>query len=933
MKNEIKTFLGNVCNPDFNNETIEIRYKSKNREMESFFSNDLEEINKQVDRLKPHHNIYFGVAPRKKNTSSGIKENCSSISSLWIDIDYGQDGHKKSSIFDSKDAVLEHIKKLPFAPSIIVDSGNGFHLYFFLSEKLMLDNETKLLVEKINKILGLIYGGDSVHNVDRIMRVPSSLNHKTDFPKECKILEYHPERKYQVNQIIEEQLLKINWDRISKLKISSVPIYNLLFGKNLDELKKQSRSEIDQAIITLLISNGFSSDIIKLLFQSFPTSGKYLDHSSPEAYLESSIKSAEDFVSNNITAIELIKNTSFLYTEANNSEEIGYLDLDGHFLNNFLVRIDRIIKLKRDSEVVSKLNGSLLFKDKEVSFENVPADILAESRKFKSFIFNHEPTKSQFYDDINLTIDAVRSFNSNVPVLEEIEFGYNVELTEYRTDSMSITKDGISTAFFPIKYSEKLGDNKLLFLNISEEEVSKLKKFIISKFFTWDSVEVIFSSLAFAFLPIIHPFIKSVEPTKPYLFFIGASGNGKSIVSQFIQRFYGIFASLVSSSSTGTAIGIIGVAFKDALYVVDDIKLENFRNDNEIKNFMAVLQNYADGTSRQRANVDLKIRDAMPIKGILALNGEDIVFPEASTIARGIYINVNSKPYMPEEAAALKELSNEICGLTPHYIRYILSTKNKKDIINLFKENRTWFERKVKSDPSISFDNLSRIINNFSMLKTSWNLLVDFLCETPEQISEYNNQFEASITKVLFDAIDLVNTSKNDIKFEKTLWELVEQGRLHFEKLDPKNIEKYYQEGKSTKVGWYSLINNKIKIGIHLKNALREIKRYEPTISITEESLKMKLFKDSKIAKSEREKVSFGKQKREGFEWIGEFPGHLFGLEDKPDALSKAEEILSESAYIYNENSMSSDYFLSEIPSHQKVSEDKSGQEDENIIF
>ncbi len=933
MQTELQTFLGDICNPDLNNETIEIRYKSKNGKMESFFSNNLEVINKKVEELKTHDDLYFGIAPRKNN-DSGKKENCSSISSLWVDIDCGQDGHKKSPLFDSKEDALNHIKRLTIKPSLIVDSGNGLHLYFFLNQKLGLNKETIPLVEKINKILGFMFGGDSVHNVDRIMRIPGTQNHKTDIPKECKVLEYNSDLTYEPSNLMGDSLLKIDYDHLTKLKTSGIPLYNLLFGKNLNELKKPSRSEADQTIISALISNGFTSDIIKLLFQSFPTTGKYFDHPSPEDYLESSIKSAKEFISvdNSMTSITDVRLP--FYTEVNNSEEIGYLDPFGHLIANFLVHIKRIIKFKRDGEVISKLSGSLLFKDKEVSFENVPADILAEPKKFKSFIINHEPTSSEFYNGITPVIDAVRSFNSEVPVIEEVEFGFNEDLTEYRTDTMSITKAGINSTFYPIKYSEKLGDNKLMFNNITVEELSRIKEAVISRFFSWDSAEVIFNSLAFAFLSIIHPFIKSVETTKPYLFLIGASGNGKSIVSRFIQKFYGTFLYLVSSSSTGTAIGIIGVAFKDALYVVDDIKMENFRNDHEMKNFMAVLQNYADGTSRQRANTDLKIKDAMPIKGILALNGEDIVFPEASTIARGIYIPVIAKPYMPEKAAELNELSNEICGLTPYYIKHILSNKSRKEIIDLFKENRTWFERKVKNDPTISFDNLSRIINNFSMLKTSWNLLIDFLCETPEQRSIYNSQYETSITDVLFRTIDRVNSSKNDIKFEKALWELTDQGRLYFEKLDPKNIDNSYTESKGIKVGWYAMINNKIKIGIHLKNALREIKRHEPTVSITEESLRIKLFKDSKIAKSEREKVSFGKQKREGFEWIGEFPRHLFGLEDKPDTLSKAQEILLESYNMDNDNSSKfRDEFLSEIPGDKFISENTTSQNFEDVQF
>lgn len=934
MINNRIDFLKTVCNPDLENETIEIRFLDKDGRMESFFSDNLTIINDKIEEQKQNKNVFFGIAPRKNN-NSGKKEDCTSISALWVDVDCGQDGHKKSSRFITKQKSLEHIEQIPIKPSIILDSGHGLHLYYLLDQKISLNESNINLMEDLNKKLTYIFGGDtSCYNIAQILRVPDTLNIKTDPALPTRLRLYNPEIKNSISDLLKNPLIRIDWQKLSKLKIKNISVLDLLFGINIESLEKESNSEADQSIITALLSNGFFEEEIKLLFKHYPVSGKYHTHSSPDQYISKSIENAKKYITENPLAIlsGSVNINPEYFEDVDTPDQFGYVDDNGNLLSNFTIKLDEIVQRTRDGVVSSVLNGKILLKDEVKHFKNIESDIFVENKKFKSFIIDYQPTKSEFYGNICEIINAVRYCNKNIIPTSEIEFGYNETLTEYRTENLIINSKGIFEAKHFIRHSDELNFIKLHFDKVNDQQLEIIKKQIVENLFKWDTAEVVFNSLAFAFLPIIYPFLKSIHGAKPYLYLKGITGSGKSLMSILVQRFFGSFEKLVSCTSTSTAINIVGAGFKDTLYVVDDLKFENFRNDNELKNFMALIQNYSDGTERHKGTRDSKLKDSAPIKAILLLNGEDLIIRESSTIARGIIINVNTKQYDIEKKDNLEDISKEFSGLTPHYINYILSNKSKEDIINLFKLNRKYFEEKARYSQQGSWDNLPRIISNFAMVKTSWDLLINFLCNDRDQIIRYNSEYDKAMTDLFDQTLNRVDDSKNNMKFELALWSLIEAEKIYLEKIDTTGNNSW-QNYKGTKIGYFFISGKQAKICINLKNALREIKRFEPEISITEETLKNKLIKDNKIKENPSKKVSFGKIKKEGIEWIGDYPRNLFGLPENNDALTTAQEILSESYSDENINHLTTFDFLADLP-ESDLSELKSKtKDDENVQF
>lgn len=114
----------------------------------------------RVLKLAPY-NVYAGILLRR--TKSGTATDCESpVRTVWADLD-----KKSGATFKSVLAAL-----LP-DPTMVVDSGHGWHLYWSLEQGI-----SHADAEAIMRGIALEYGGDSVGDVARIMRVPGSFNVK-----------------------------------------------------------------------------------------------------------------------------------------------------------------------------------------------------------------------------------------------------------------------------------------------------------------------------------------------------------------------------------------------------------------------------------------------------------------------------------------------------------------------------------------------------------------------------------------------------------------------------------------------------------------------------------------------------------------------------------------------------------------------------------
>lgn len=151
----------------------------------------------------PGRGLFFCVSTIRDREKRN-KENVVEIPGLWTDIDF-------KDVKETPDTILKRLKTLPLPPSLIVSSGNGYHVYWCFKEPLTVNiidgTETIERVEAALKLLADLVGGDmKVTQVAALMRLPGTHNSKRDEFKPVETIDTNSNR-YELDDI--EDLLSI----------------------------------------------------------------------------------------------------------------------------------------------------------------------------------------------------------------------------------------------------------------------------------------------------------------------------------------------------------------------------------------------------------------------------------------------------------------------------------------------------------------------------------------------------------------------------------------------------------------------------------------------------------------------------------------------------------------------------------------------------
>jgi hypothetical protein len=210
----------------------------------------------------------------------------------------------------------------------------------------------------------------------------------------------------------------------------------------------------------------------------------------------------------------------------------------------------------------------------------------------------------------------------------------------YETPSVTIDRDGVHiTKTRDIDLSGK-GNAKYLDMQVlTDAEFKAVGEHIRDDLLNLHTPYVINSLTGFTFLA---PFNTEITCTRGWtgenvgLVLIGTTGENKTFNATMFQWFFGDFSqkgAITSWTATPNEIQVAGYYFKDAVFLVDDFKLSHFRgNPSRYASAIGILQNYPDGTARDRLTSDIKIREGQPIRGALIATGED--FPHNRHVAK-----------------------------------------------------------------------------------------------------------------------------------------------------------------------------------------------------------------------------------------------------------------------------------------------------------
>lgn len=151
-----------------------------------FRSSNLDQMESWLSSHNGELNIYFSVNDttethllgRDGRFSKAQKEDIARAVCLHVDID----PHDGVDLATERDRCLGLLtsrlpKGLP-KPSVIIFSGGGYQAFWRLKQPVLIDGsvETAEDFELYNVRLSQIFGGDHCHNIDRIMRLPGTIN-------------------------------------------------------------------------------------------------------------------------------------------------------------------------------------------------------------------------------------------------------------------------------------------------------------------------------------------------------------------------------------------------------------------------------------------------------------------------------------------------------------------------------------------------------------------------------------------------------------------------------------------------------------------------------------------------------------------------------------------------------------------------------------
>jgi hypothetical protein len=161
----------------------------KNIQGKRFRRENFSEMKKWVAERNGKLNVYANVNPTMRDFErKASREDIKSVNYLHTDIDARppnpalSDAEKAKHNEGEQGRILELLTtKLPQGvppPSIIVFSGGGYQAYWKLKEPIEINGDiAKAEDAKLyNKHLERLFEGDNCHNIDRIMRLPGTIN-------------------------------------------------------------------------------------------------------------------------------------------------------------------------------------------------------------------------------------------------------------------------------------------------------------------------------------------------------------------------------------------------------------------------------------------------------------------------------------------------------------------------------------------------------------------------------------------------------------------------------------------------------------------------------------------------------------------------------------------------------------------------------------
>jgi len=267
--------------------------------------------------------VYFGAGLAGANFGRrSSASDVAAIGGLWADIDCAAPHRRDKRLPRSLEEARAVLDRLPFAPSMIVDSGHGLHVWWLFKEPWVFDSDDERLeAAKIAKGWhGLVCATaeslgwrlENLGDLARVMRPPGTWNRKGDPPLEVRVVEEHPGRRYNPDDfepfaaesaaldapvagtagIVLHPDAEPPADKFAEL-VQACPAFAQAWNRQRPDLRDQSQSAYDLSLADIAALNGWTDqEIASLIIAARRKHGEKPEKALRADYVSKTIASA-----------------------------------------------------------------------------------------------------------------------------------------------------------------------------------------------------------------------------------------------------------------------------------------------------------------------------------------------------------------------------------------------------------------------------------------------------------------------------------------------------------------------------------------------------------------------------------------------------------------------------------------------------------------
>jgi uncharacterized protein (DUF927 family) len=273
---------------------------------------------------KEHYDLYFAINPLKTPLCrKASKDDVSAAAWLWTDLDPGKNEEDAAAQARLDAAIAQLPPGIPGPPTWQINSGRGRWLFWKLRSQQSVDGKDgleTLRIEGHGRGVEQAYGkdvADNCRNIDRIARLPGTINHKTG--RTARVTAHRPDCAYELTDfpfVAAEERAKISEARVDPIEPGEkVKVDKLLVSDRIRHMIKtgedtdapavpyeQKRSERVFAVLIGMVGAGCSNETMAavLLDATLPIGAHVRDQKKPKEYLARQITRARAEASESI---------------------------------------------------------------------------------------------------------------------------------------------------------------------------------------------------------------------------------------------------------------------------------------------------------------------------------------------------------------------------------------------------------------------------------------------------------------------------------------------------------------------------------------------------------------------------------------------------------------------------------------------------------